>query len=108
MHLKKLEPHFNRMKKYSPCSTIPESIIFQRLALQASDCRHCHHQYSTMVDKKGELVKVQASFITVIGMLYNWLVVELVMESHDWNLVASDEVVKLQALSFLSNSLVCD
>ena len=60
-----------------------------------------------MVDKKGELVKVQASFITVIGM-YNWLVVELVMESHDWNLVASDEVVKLQALSFLSNSLVCD
>ena len=60
-----------------------------------------------MVDKKGELVKVQASFITVIGM-YSWLVVELVMESHDWNLVASDEVVKLQALSFLSNSLVCD
>ena len=46
-----------------------------------------------MVDKKGELVKVQASFITVIGMLYNWLVVELVMEGHDWNLVASDEVV---------------
>ena len=46
MHLKKLEPHFNRMKKYSPCSTIPESIIFQRLALQASDCRsplHCHY-----------------------------------------------------------------